>query len=195
MLDNPKHPYFYSVGLEAVSVAGKILPTTASLKRVDRNGNGGMVVDSGTTLTMLPAAMYTRIIKEFDLSMGRNYKRAGEVEQEMGMGLCYYLDDEKEKRASAPAIALHFVGNASVVLPKRNYLFEFERKEGQQQKNRKVGCLMVMNGGDDDEGGPAATLGNYQQQGFEVVYDLEQRRVGFARRRCAELWDTLSRGS
>lgn len=153
------------------------------------------MVDSGTTLTMLPAAMYTRIIKEFDLSMGRNYKRAGEVEQEMGMGLCYYLDDEKEKRASAPAIALHFVGNASVVLPKRNYLFEFERKEGQQQKNRKVGCLMVMNGGDDDEGGPAATLGNYQQQGFEVVYDLEQRRVGFARRRCAELWDTLSRGS
>ena len=45
---------------------------------------------------------------------------------------------------------------------------------------------MLMNGGDDEElsDGPRATLGNYQQQGFEVVYDLEKQRVGFTRRKC-----------
>jgi hypothetical protein len=51
---------------------------------------------------------------------------------------------------------------------------------------------MLMNGGDGDDG-PAGTLGNFQQQGFEVVYDVDAGRVGFARRRCTDLWDSLSR--
>lgn len=190
LLDNPKHPYFYSVALEAVSVAGKRLPATRDLKNIDGNGNGGMVVDSGTTLTILPAEMYRLLSKEFDLGMGRNYERATGAEEEMGMGLCYYYD--AGQRAHVPKLVLHFAGNASVALPTRNYFLGFDRKDGGQK--RKIGCLMMMNGGDDDGGGPAATLGNYQQQGFEVVYDLEKRRVGFARRRCAQLWDTLSRG-
>jgi hypothetical protein len=42
-------------------------------------------------------------------------------------------------------------------------------------------------------GGPGAILGNYQQQGFEVEYDLEKKRVGFARRKCESLWDRLNR--
>ncbi|MCI48681.1 aspartic proteinase nepenthesin-2-like, partial [Trifolium medium] len=36
---------------------------------------------------------------------------------------------------------------------------------------------MLMNSGDEFEvsgGGPGAILGNYQQQGFEVEYDLEK---------------------
>eukprot|EP00268_Persea_americana_P062504 TRINITY_DN80184_c0_g1_i1.p1 TRINITY_DN80184_c0_g1~~TRINITY_DN80184_c0_g1_i1.p1 ORF type:complete len:493 (-),score=51.85 TRINITY_DN80184_c0_g1_i1:407-1885(-) len=192
MLDNPKHRYFYSVALEAVSVAGKRLPATRDLRRIDGEGNGGMVVDSGTTFTILPAGMYGSLSKEFDLRMGRNYERATRAEEEMGMGLCYYSDGGK---AHVPKLVLHFGGNASVALPARNYFLGFDREEGGQK--RKVGCLMMMNGGDDSDGsggGPSATLGNYQQQGFEVVYDLERRRVGFARRRCAQMWDTLSRG-
>nr|CAD1844447.1 unnamed protein product [Ananas comosus var. bracteatus] len=81
---------------------------------------------------------------------------------------------------------------------RRNYFMGFESEsESAEEGGGRVGCLMVMNGGDgsdDDYGGPAGTLGNFQQQGFEVVYDLEQGRVGFARRRCTALWDSLSRG-
>nr|CAD1844446.1 unnamed protein product [Ananas comosus var. bracteatus] len=66
-----------------------------------------------------------------------------------------------------------------------------------RKRGWSVGCLMVMNGGDESDdgyGGPAGTLGNFQQQGFEVVYDLEQGRVGVRARRCTALWDSLSRG-
>ena len=162
------------------------------LRRVDATGSGGVVVDSGTTFTMLPASLYNSVVAEFDRRVGRVHKRASEVEGKTGLGPCYYLDSV----AQVPAVTLHFVGNnSSVVLPRRNYFYEFlDGGDGARMK-RKVGCMMLMNGGDEAElsGGPGATLGNYQQQGFEVVYDLEKQRVGFARRQCALLWDWLNR--
>jgi hypothetical protein len=188
MLDNPKHPYFYSVGLEAITVGRKRSPAPAMLKKVDQSGYGGMVVDSGTTFTMLPASFYNQIVAEF----GRVYKRASEVEDKTGLSPCYYGDIKLVM--NVPGVVLHFAGNgSSVVLPKKNYLHEFV-DVGDGVKKRNVGCLMLMNGGDEEElsGGPGATLGNYQQQGFEVVYDLEEKRVGFAKRQCASLWESLN---
>lgn len=188
MLENPKHPYFYCVGLDGISVGRRTIPTADTLKRVDGRGNGGMVVDSGTTFTMLPASLYNKVVTEFGRRVGRVHERASDVEDKTGLGPCYYYD----KVVNVPAVVLHFVGNGSrVVLPRRNYFYEFIDSD----KKRNVGCFMLMDGGDDADlsGGPGATLGNYQQQGFEVVYDLEKRRVGFARRHCASLWDTLNR--
>ncbi|XP_022772617.1 probable aspartyl protease At4g16563 [Durio zibethinus] len=190
MLSNPKHPYFYSVGLEGISVGKKNIPAQENLKRVDRKGSGGMVVDSGTTFTMLPASLYDSVVTEFDHRVGRLHERASEVEDTTGMSPCYYYG----KVAKVPLISLHFAGNgSSVVLPRRNYFYEFLDGGDGVRKKRNVGCLMLMNGGDEEEliGGPGATLGNYQQQGFEVVYDLEKRKVGFARRKCSSLWDSL----
>lgn len=187
MLDNPKHPYFYSVGLEGISVGEKKISAPEILKRVDRHGGGGMVVDSGTTFTMLPASLYESVVAEFDRRVGRLHERAHPIEEKTGLGPCYYYN----KAVRVPSVVLHFVGNASsVVLPSRNYFYEFA------DGKRRVGCLMLMNGGDEEElrGGPVATLGNYQQQGFEVVYELRKRRVGFAKRKCASLWESLNQG-
>ncbi|KAG8486668.1 hypothetical protein CXB51_020045 [Gossypium anomalum] len=190
MLHNPKHPYFYSVGLEGISVGKRNIPAPENLKKVDRRGSGGMVVDSGTTFTMLPSNLYDSVVNEFDHRVGRFNERASAVEETTGLGPCYYYD----KVAKVPVISLHFVGNGSrVVLPRRNYFYEFLDGGDGIGKKRNVGCLMLMNGGDEEElsGGPGATLGNYQQQGFEVVYDLEKRKIGFARRKCSSLWDSL----
>ncbi|KAI4311652.1 hypothetical protein MLD38_036531 [Melastoma candidum] len=191
MLDNPKHPYFYSVGLEAISVGGTKIPATESLKRVDANGDGGMVVDSGTTYTMLPSQLYKSLVSEFERRLGKLHERASETEARTGLQPCYYMDSGTSP--DVPRLVLHFRGSSNtsgVELPRRNYFYEFAEAAG--GKGRRVGCLMMMDGG-DDEAGPAGILGNYQQQGFEVVYDLEKRRVGFARRRCASLWDGLGR--
>ncbi|KAK9984679.1 hypothetical protein SO802_034204 [Lithocarpus litseifolius] len=188
MLHNPSHPYFYSVGLKGISVGKRNIAAPEIVKRLDRSGNGGTVVDSGTTFTMLPASLYNSVVAEFDRRVGRVHERASEVEDKTGLGPCYYYDG---KVVNVPAVVLHFVGNgSSVALPRRNYFYEF--LDGDKKKN--VGCLMLMNGGDDEElsGGPGAILGNYQQQGFEVVYDLEKKRVGFARRQCSSLWDELN---
>lgn len=197
MIDNPKHPYFYSVGFLGISVGKRNIPAPEFLRRVDRRGGGGMVVDSGTTFTMLPASFYDSVVAEFDRRVGRAHERATEIEDKTGLTPCYYFDDNKV--IVVPTMTLHFLGgdenknkSSGMVLPRRNYFYEF--LDGDDAKKRKVGCLMMMNGGDEKElsGGPGATLGNYQQQSFEVAYDLENRRVGFARRQCSSLWDSLN---
>ena len=196
MLKNPKHPYFYCVGLEGLSVGKKKIAAPENLRRVDGRGDGGMVVDSGTTFTMLPPGLYESVAAEFDNRVGSVYKRASDVEGRTGLGPCYYVaggDVKVSSNVVVPQLLLHFGGNSSVVMPRRNYFYEFLDGGDDGKVKRKVGCMMLMNGGDESEsGGPAGVLGNYQQQGFEVVYDLEQERVGFARRKCASLWDTLN---
>lgn len=189
LLDNPKHPYFYCVGVEGVSIGKNRLPAPRSLKRVDRAGNGGMVVDSGTTFTMLPPELYKLVVNEFDRRVKTVHKRASHVEDRTGLGPCYYVSGS----GGVPQMVFHFGGNSSVTMPRRNYFYEFLDGGDDNKSKSKVGCLMLMNGGVFPEsGGPAGLLGNYQQQGFEVVYDLEMGRVGFARRKCASLWDTLN---
>ncbi|XP_022154036.1 probable aspartyl protease At4g16563 [Momordica charantia] len=141
---------------------------------------------------MLPASLYDSVVVEFENRVGRVLNRASQIEENTGLRPCYYY----ENSIDVPRFVLHFVGEkSSVVLPRKNYFYEFlDGGDGVGMK-RRVGCLMLMNGGDEAElaGGPGATLGNYQQQGFEVVYDLEKNRVGFARRQCSTLWDSLNR--
>ena len=192
MLENPKHPYFYTVGLIGISVGKRIVPAPEMLRRVNNRGDGGVVVDSGTTFTMLPAGFYNSVVDEFDRGVGRVNERARKIEEKTGLAPCYYLNSVAE----VPVLTLRFAGgNSSVVLPRKNYFYEFLDGRDAAKGKRRVGCLMLMNGGDEAElsGGPGATLGNYQQQGFEVEYDLEEKRVGFARRQCASLWERLNR--
>ncbi|KHN09814.1 Aspartic proteinase nepenthesin-1 [Glycine soja] len=148
MLENPKHPYFYTVSLIGIAVGKRTIPAPEMLRR---------------------------------------------IEEKTGLAPCYYLNSV----ADVPALTLRFAGgkNSSVVLPRKNYFYEFSDGSDGAKGKRKVGCLMLMNGGDEADlsGGPGATLGNYQQQGFEVEYDLEEKRVGFARRQCALLWERLNR--
>ncbi|KAJ0104937.1 hypothetical protein Patl1_18495 [Pistacia atlantica] len=106
MLDNPKHPYFYSVGLDGISVGKKNIPSPGFLKRVDRKGNGGMVVDSGTTFTMLPKSLYDSVVAEFDRRVGGSHERASGIEEKTGLSPCYYL----EKVANVPMVEVAFCG-------------------------------------------------------------------------------------
>ncbi|KAK8964801.1 Protein ASPARTIC PROTEASE IN GUARD CELL 1 [Platanthera guangdongensis] len=195
LLRNPINHFFYSVALLSLSVGHVTLQASPKLSAVDKYGAGGMVVDSGTTFTMLPGDTHRRLTAEFRRQMERRgFVGASGVEERTGLGPCYEYGNKSKDRLRVPALGLHFAGNATMWLPTRNYFLGFE-SEGE-----RVGCLMLMSAGDEEwekddaGGGPAGTLGNFQQQGMEVVYDVEMGRVGFARRRCGELWDSVSRG-
>lgn len=197
MLDNSKHPYYYYVGLEAITVGNQRLPAPESMKRIDGKGDGGMVVDSGTTYSMLPEKLYKSVVSEFGKWIKSGYKRARPVEDRTGLSPCFYVDHSPSNKGvlSVPQMVFHFGGNSnsSVVMPRKNYFYEFIDGGDDGKMKRKVGCMTLMNAGYfPDSGGPAGLLGNYQQQGLEVVYDLLKKRVGFARRKCASLWDTIN---
>lgn len=62
MLPNVNNPSFYYVDVMGVSVGGHRVNTPPSAFRIDRNGNGGVILDSGTTITSWRQAVFDQIV-------------------------------------------------------------------------------------------------------------------------------------
>ena len=62
--------------------------------RFDNNENGGTIIDSGSTITDFPVAIYNHIVGEFASHSG--YIRARKVEVDSGFGLCYTLSSVED---------------------------------------------------------------------------------------------------
>nr|GEZ51414.1 probable aspartyl protease At4g16563 [Tanacetum cinerariifolium] len=78
--------------LEAVTVGKKRITAPLNLSTIDGKGNGGMVVDSGTTYSVLPEDLYNSVMGEFGRLVKSGYKRAQEVVDKTGLSPCYYTE-------------------------------------------------------------------------------------------------------
>ncbi|EYU40714.1 hypothetical protein ABFS82_14G134400 [Erythranthe guttata] len=166
LLTNPKLDTFFYVGLNGVSVGGTRVPgVAASLFKLDPTGNGGVIVDSGTSVTRLTRPAYVALRDAFRIGAS-NLKRSSDFSL---FDTCFDLSGKTEVKV--PTVVLHFEG-ADVSLPASNYLIPVD-SEGKF-------CFAfagTMSG--------LSIIGNIQQQGFRVVFDLAGNRVGFAPRGCA----------
>ncbi|KAL7125689.1 hypothetical protein ABFS83_14G133100 [Erythranthe nasuta] len=166
LLTNPKLDTFFYVGLKGVSVGGTRVPgIAASLFKLDPTGNGGVIVDSGTSVTRLTRPAYVALRDAFRIGAS-NLKRSSDFSL---FDTCFDLSGKTEVKV--PTVVLHLEG-ADVSLPASNYLIPVD-SEGKF-------CFAfagTMSG--------LSIIGNIQQQGFRVVFDLAGNRVGFAPRGCA----------
>lgn len=166
LLTNPKLDTFFYVGLNGVSVGGTRVPgITASLFKLDPAGSGGVIVDSGTSVTRLTRPAYVALRDAFR-ARASNLKRSTEFSL---FDTCFDLSGKTEVKV--PTVVLHFEG-ADVSLPASNYLIPVD-SDGKF-------CFAfagTMSG--------LSIIGNIQQQGFRVVFDLAGNRVGFAPKGCA----------
>lgn len=161
LLSNPKLDTFYYVELLGISVGGTRVPgVTASLFKLDQIGNGGVIIDSGTSVTRLIRPAYMAMRDAFRLG-ARTLKRAPDFSL---FDTCFDLSNMNEVKV--PTVVLHFRG-ADVSLPATNYLIPVDT-------NGKF-CFAFAG-----TMGGLSIIGNIQQQGFRVVYDLATSRVGFA---------------
>lgn len=177
---NPaKFPYteYYYVYLRSITVGNKAVKLPIGLLRPGPNGNGGTVVDSGSTLTFMDKAAFDPLVAEFAAQMGQ-VKRAPEAEALSGFGLCF--DVSREQNVSLPELVFHFKGGAKMELPLPNYFLLVS--------DLGALCLSIVSGsspaGPDVPLGPAIILGNIQQQNFYIEYDLEKQRLGFKQQKC-----------
>ncbi|KAL8494908.1 hypothetical protein ACS0TY_019173 [Phlomoides rotata] len=165
LLTNPKLDTFYYVGLNGISVGGVRVPgITASLFKLDRTGNGGVIVDSGTSVTRLTRPAYVALRNAFRAGAS-NLKRSPDFSL---FDTCFDLSGKTEVKV--PTVVLHFTG-ADVSLPASNYLIPVTEGKFCFAFAGTVSGLSI--------------IGNIQQQGFRVVFDLAANRVGFAPRGCA----------
>ncbi|KAL5061293.1 hypothetical protein RYX36_032897 [Vicia faba] len=165
LIKNPKLDTFYYIELLGISVGGaSVRGVSASLFKLDPAGNGGVIIDSGTSVTRLTRPAYIALRDAFRLGAS-HLKKAPEFSL---FDTCFDLSGLTEVKV--PTVVLHFRG-ADVSLPATNYLIPVD--------NSGSFCFAfagTMSG--------LSIIGNIQQQGFRVVYDLAGSRVGFAPRGC-----------
>ncbi|TXG48280.1 hypothetical protein EZV62_027574 [Acer yangbiense] len=182
ILKSPMYPNYYYIGLEAITVGNSTSATQVplTLREFDSHGNGGLLIDSGTTYTHLPEPFYSQLLSI--LKSVISYPRAMEVEERSGFDLCYRVPCPNNTFTNDlfPSITFHFLNNASLVLPQGNHFYAMSAPSN----STAVKCLLFQRM-DDGDYGPAGVFGSFQQQNVEVVYDLEKERIGFQAMDCA----------
>lgn len=63
LIQNPANPTFYYVGLQGISLNGQQLFIPVEAFRIEPSGDGGVIVDSGTTLTLLNENAYNVLLQ------------------------------------------------------------------------------------------------------------------------------------
>ena len=63
LIQNPANPTFYYVGLQGISLNGQQLFIPIEAFRIEPSGDGGVIVDSGTTLTLLNENAYNVLLQ------------------------------------------------------------------------------------------------------------------------------------
>ncbi|XP_073287052.1 aspartyl protease family protein 2-like [Primulina huaijiensis] len=166
LLANPKLDTFYYVGLNGISVGGTRVPgiTPSVFNLESSTGDGGVIVDSGTSVTRLTQTAYVALRNAFRVGAS-NLKRAPDFSL---FDTCFDLSGKTVVKV--PTVVLHF-SSAEVSLPASNYLIPVN------SDGRFCFAFAGTTSG-------LSIIGNIQQQSFRVVFDLANNRVGFAPRGC-----------
>jgi len=151
-------PTFYYISLEGISVGGKLLKIPARTFDLKSDGTGGLIIDSGTTVTYLEQAGYD-LVKKALISLINLPQADG---SSIGLDLCY----QKQSGSSTPnfpTITFHFKG-ANYDLLKENYIYV---------DSSGVICLAMLpsNG--------MSIFGNFQQQNYHILYDNGRNMLSF----------------
>lgn len=166
LVRNPKLDTFYYVDLSGISVSGELLPISPSTFKLDEeSGNGGVIIDSGTAVTRLQTEAYTAMRDAFK-------KGTAHLPAADGVALfdtCYNLSSRKS--VEVPTVSFHFSNGKELSLPAKNYMIPVD--------SSGTFCFAFA---------PTASalgiIGNVQQQGTRVSYDLANSLIGFSPNKC-----------
>lgn len=177
-------PYFdrvaYTVQLEGIKVAHKLLPIPESVFEPDHTGAGQTMVDSGTQFTFLLGPAYTALRDHFlNQTAGslRLYEDPNFVFQG-AMDLCYRVPTNQTRLPPLPSVTLVFRGAEMTVTGDR-ILY---RVPGERRGNDSIHCFTF--GNSDLLGVEAFVIGHLHQQNVWMEFDLKKSRIGLAEIRC-----------
>lgn len=165
LLRNSKIDTFYYIGLTGMSVGGQALSFPSSLFQMDASGNGGIIVDSGTAITRLQTQAYNSLRDAF-VSLTQHLPSTGSVAL---FDTCYDLSSQSVVRV--PTVSFRFSDGKSLSLPAKNYLIPVD--------SHGTFCFAFA-----PTTSSLSIIGNVQQQGTRVSFDLANSRVGFSSNKC-----------
>ncbi|KAL5058490.1 hypothetical protein RYX36_030094 [Vicia faba] len=151
---------FYYLTLESFSVGTKRVEFASSTNAV---GEGNIIIDSGTTLTLLPSDIYSNL--ESEVAKVVTLERVDDPDDLFS--LCYTLTSEKPE---FPVITAHFEGADVVLQPISTFV----------QITNEIACFAFRPAQD------LAIFGNLAQQNLLVGYDLETKKLSFKPTDCSK---------
>ncbi|KAL3654382.1 hypothetical protein CASFOL_004063 [Castilleja foliolosa] len=165
LVRNPKLDTFYYVDLTDIRVAGDLLSIPPVTFQLDDNGDGGVIIDSGTAVTRLQTAAYNTLRDAFR-------KGTGDLPLTNGVALfdtCYDLASRKS--VEVPTVSFHFSNGKELSLQAKNYMIPVD--------SSGTFCFAFA---------PTASslgiIGNVQQQGTRVSFDVANSVIGFSPNKC-----------
>ncbi|OIT33111.1 PREDICTED: aspartic proteinase-like protein 2 [Nicotiana attenuata] len=171
------HSPYYNIDLKEIHVAGKPL----NLNPRVFGGKHGTILDSGTTYAYLPeaafAAFKNAVVKEL-----HSLKQI-EGPDPSFKDICFSGagSNISELSKNFPHVDMVFSDGKKLTLSPENYLF-------QHFKVRGAYCLGIFQNGKN----PVSLLGGIVVRNTLVTYDRENKRIGFWKTNCSELWDRLN---
>ncbi|CAD5189056.1 unnamed protein product [Musa acuminata subsp. malaccensis] len=164
---NPTQPSFYYVSLEGITVGGTRLQIPSSTFALQEDGTGGLIIDSGTSITYLELAGYRQLKKAFLSEMQLPVADGSET----GLDLCFSLPSGSST-VEVPKLTFHFDG-ADLDLPAQNFMI--------MDSTTGLLCLTIM------ASSGLSILGNFQQQNIQILYDLKKEVLSFVPTQCDQL--------
>ncbi|CAM6089953.1 unnamed protein product [Calypogeia fissa] len=165
MVANKRHRAYYYVNMFGISVGGNRLDISPDVFAIKTSGNGGTLIDSGTTVTNLAGAAYDALLESFSAAVNNDYSGTS---SETKFDLCFDVGDDSDPQF--PSLVFHLEG-MDLDLPQENYMLEAEDH---------TLCLAI-----DRSSDITTIIGNFQQQNFYILYDRENSRMGFQPTSCA----------
>ncbi|XP_006345762.1 aspartic proteinase nepenthesin-1 [Solanum tuberosum] len=167
LVKNPTQPSFYYLSLKGISVGDTQLAIKKSTFSLNKDGTGGMIIDSGTTITYLEESAFSLLKKEFSSQVNLPVDDSSST----GLDLCFILPSNTNN-IEVPKLIFHFEG-ADMDLPAENYMIADSRMG--------IACLAM------GSSSGMSIFGNVQQQNMMVIHDLDKETLSFVPTQCDKL--------
>ncbi|XP_047315891.1 protein ASPARTIC PROTEASE IN GUARD CELL 1-like [Impatiens glandulifera] len=165
LIRNPKTRTYTYIGLTGISVGARPVTIPPTVFKIDNTGRGGTIIDCGTAVTRLQVGAYNPVRDAFR-QLTQNLTSADGVSI---FDTCY--DFSSTPTVIVPTVWLVFEGGKILRLKPDNYLVPVNS-----------GGKFCFAFAPTDR--PLSILGNIQQQGTRVSYDLVNSVIGFSPNKC-----------
>ncbi|XP_015064380.1 protein ASPARTIC PROTEASE IN GUARD CELL 2 [Solanum pennellii] len=165
LIRNPRAPSFYYIGMLGLGVGGVRVPIPEDAFRLTEEGDGGVVMDTGTAVTRLPHEAYVAFRDAF-VAQTSSLPRAPAMSI---FDTCYDLNGFVTVRV--PTISFFLMGGPILTLPARNFLIPVDTKG--------TFCFAFA-----PSPSRLSIIGNIQQEGIQISIDGANGFVGFGPNIC-----------
>ncbi|KAK7281159.1 hypothetical protein RIF29_08893 [Crotalaria pallida] len=166
----------YYITMEGISVGEKRLDISPQAFEVNTDGTGGVILDTGSTLTYLVDDVYDIVSKEVRNLIGLTFK---EVRiNKIPWWLCYSGSVSRDL-VGFPVVTFHFAKGAELTLDSESFF---------EQLTDDIFCMALAPTSGTSITSKPSVIGLLAQQSYNVGYDLINHLIYFQRIDCELLY-------